>query len=261
MIKRRVMIKVDLRLVKRSILRCKTFLLIVGLITLITEDTFGQIEDRAVKILDEAIGFIVDGGSGAIYYESVATNLQDPLSIFNIPLYKIEKGGYWLFDGDKFEMQAAGMKALSDGKLLSLIDESSKIMYIDSVRKGALLSTDQEVPTFEGLLDNEFGAGNATFIGEEDVNGRSCYKIKAYMEKMASNYILYWVDVKRKQLVLMAEYSGESFTVYEVKKVTTAPKNHNYTMVLPKEEMTEYYGYQVIDMRYSNQFLHPTKGE
>jgi hypothetical protein len=225
-----------------------------------TAEAGAQIDSTALDILDDAIGFIFDEGSGAIYYETVASNVADPMDIFSLPLYKVDKGGYWFFDGNRFEMNAAGMKALCDGKLISLVDENTHVMYLDSVRTGPMLEVEGEQPDLLQVIDKQFGDGNTKYLGEEEVKGRMCHKIEAHMEKMPDEYVWYWIDKKTSQLVLMAEHSDDAFTVYEIKKVGKVPKNHNYKIVMPDHELSEFYGYQVIDMRFANRFL-ATPGE
>lgn len=241
--------------------KIKTMIIVVLFLACSAAQTRAQIDSTALEILDEAIGFIFEEGSGAIYYENVALNVADPMDIFSLPLYKIEKGGYWFFDGDRFEMNAAGMKALCDGKLISLVDENTQMMYLDSVRKGPMLEVEGEEPDMLQVIDKQFGDGNTKYLGEEEVKGRLCHKIEAHMEKMPDEYVWYWIDQKNSQLLLMAEHSGDSFTVYEIKKVGKVPKDHNYEIVMPNHELSEFYGFQVIDMRFMNEFLSSPVGE
>lgn len=240
----------------------KRMLLIVVLVIGMTMGSRAQqIDSLAMTLLDEALGFIIEENSGAIYYETIARNLEDPLEIFTLPLYQVDKGGYWFFDGDRFEMKAGEIKALCDGKLMALVDEENQFMYVDSVRLEPLLDVEGEVPSFDELIDRQFGHGNASYLGEEIVKGKPCHKIKAYMEKQADDYVLYWIDKASMQLVLMAEKSESVYTVYEIKSVGKVPANHSYQIVLPDHEIVDFYGFKVVDMRFMSDFLNAPIGQ
>lgn len=240
----------------------KRMLLIVVLVIGMTMGSRAQeIDSLAMTLLDEALGFIIEENSGAIYYETIARNLEDPLEIFTLPLYQVDKGGYWFFDGDRFEMKAGEIKALCDGQLLVLVDEENQFMYVDSVRLEPLLDVEGEVPSFDELIDRQFGHGNASYLGEEMVKGKPCHKIKAYMEKQADDYVLYWIDKASMQLVLMAEKSESVYTVYEIKSVGKVPANHSYQIVLPDHEIVDFYGFKVVDMRFMSDFLNAPIGQ
>lgn len=230
-------------------------LIVVLIISTMTGVRAQQIDSMAMSLLDEALGFIIEENSGAIYYETIARDLEDPLEIFTLPLYRVDKGGYWFFDGDRFEMVAGDIKALCDGKLLTLIDEENRFMYIDSVRLEPLLDVEGEISGFDEFIDRQFGQGNATYLGEEIVKGKPCHKIKAYMEKQAGDYVLYWIDKAGMQLVLMAEKAESVYTVYEIKSVGKVPEDHSYKIVLPGHEIVDFYGFKVVDMRFMSDFL------
>lgn len=214
-----------------------------------------QVDSLAFDIVDKAIGFIYNEGAGAIYYESIAQNVENPMDIFDLPLYQVDKGGHWFMDGDQFEIKTAGTIALCDGELLSIIDQEMQMMYVDSVREEPLIKLEGQEMTQEEMIDNVFGEGHMRYEGEEEVNGIPCHKVKANLEKLDGEYVFYWVSKDTNRLLLMAEQSEELYTVYLVKEVKAPPKNHNYKLVLPDEEITDFYGLQVIDMRFANQFL------
>lgn len=245
-------------LIMKKIIKYKNILMTAILLLSICSAAKAQVDSLALSILDKAIGFVYTKGAGAIYYETVAQNVADPMDIFSLPLYKVDKGGHWFLDGNKFEIKTAGTKALCDGKQLSIIDEETQIMYVDSVREEPLIKPEDDMLSYDEMLDEQFGDGQMAYLGEEEVKGIPCHKIQANMEKMAEDYILYWISKKDHQLKLMAEKTDDLYTVYEIKKVGEAPKNYNYTLVLPKEEMTEFHGFQVVDMRFARDFLNST---
>ena len=234
-------------------------ILIASLLMFVAFNAQAQVDSLAFSILDKAIGFVYTEGSGAIYYETIAQNVEDPMDIFELPLYKVDKGGHWFMDGNKFEINTAGTKALCDGKLLSIIDQETQTMYVDSIREEPLVKLeDQETPSYEEMLDQEFGEGYMEYLGEEEVKGIMCHKIEANLEKLENESVLYWVSKDGNNLVLMAEKAEETYTVYEIKEVKEVPENYNYKLVLPNEEMTDFYGFQVIDMRFASDFLSST---
>ncbi len=237
----------------------KNIVLLMLFMSVFSSGAYAQVDSLAFQILDNAIGFIFNQGSGAIYYETVAQNVENPLDIFRLPLYQIDKGGHWFMDGNKFEISTAGMKALCDGKLISIIDMDAQTMYVDSIREEPLVAIeDGKKPGYEELIEKEYGEGVMEYLGEEKIKGVNCHKIKANLEKLDGEFTLYWVSKKDNKLVLMAEKAEDLYTVYDIKEIKEVPVNYNYSIVLPNEEIEEFYGLQVFDMRFARDLLSTT---
>ena len=141
-----------------------------------------------------------------------------------------------------------------------LIDEESKLMYIDSLQRENLIE-DEELPDVDQLLDQHFGAGKTEYVGEETVHGARHLKIRSELEKVNNSYTLYWVNAKTGKLSLMAEFMDGSYTVYQVKTTGKSPKDYDFTINIPNNEISDFYGYEVIDMRFANDMLNATINE
>ncbi len=213
-----------------------------------------SISKQAFEILDNALKPIVEENNVAIYYQGIAYGLTNPLEIFSLPAYKLFMGGYWIIDGNKFEMQLGYIKGISDGTIYSIINEEMGIMYIDSVNNTFQFDSSR-VPDLNNLLDENFGKAGMSYLGVEMINGTECHKIKSTLEKYPGAYSLYWVDKKTGRLLLMADWQNNTYDVYWVQKITGAPKSYDFSIHLPNKEMSEFHGYEVIDMRFSSDFI------
>jgi hypothetical protein len=212
-------------------------------------------DKQALELLDKAMGPVGDEeGNAAVYFDAIAIGLKDPKEISSLPLYKVYKGGFFIQDKNKFEIQIGVMKALCDGKLMVVIDETAKSMVVDSVRDKPPVELG-EMPSFESLMDDNFGDMKITYEGKEQMNGKLCHKIKGTFLKEKTAMVYYWVQVDNNHLQMIAEKNDELYDVYVVKKISTAPKNHMYTVNLPNKELKTFYGYQVYDFRYTSSRL------
>jgi len=205
--------------------------------------------NQAFRILDKALEGLWEKESYAIYFKSIAFDVQKPLDIFSLPAYRQRLGGHIFVDGKRFEMQLGIVKALCDGKLLVMIDESSGLMVVDSLREKTMDGFDEELD-LEALLNEKFGLGQLSLEGKELVNKRECYRIRCTFED-SGNEVLYYVDVQKGTLTLMAERTDEDYDVYLIDRIGAAPARHVYTINLPDRELESLYGYEVIDMRYT----------
>lgn len=205
-------------------------------------------DNQAFRILDKALEGLWEKESYAIYFKAIAFDVQKPLDIFSLPAYRQRLGGHIYVDGKRFEMQLGIMKALCDGKLLVMVDESSGLMVVDSLRE-KMEGFDEE-PDIEALLNEKFGLGKLSLEGKELVNKRECYRIRCTFED-SGNEVLYYVDVQKGTLTLMAERTDEDYDVYLIDRVGVPPPRHVYNINLPDRELESLYGYEVIDMRYT----------
>jgi|GEM_PF-1585626 len=205
-------------------------------------------DNQAFRILDKALEGLWEKESYAIYFKAIAFDVQKPLDVFSLPAYRQRLGGHIFVDGKRFEMQLGIVKALCDGKLLVMIDESSGLMVVDSLREKTMEGFDEELD-LEALLNEKFGLGQLSLEGKELVNKRECYRIRCTFED-SGNEVLYYVDVQKGTLTLMAERTDEDYDVYLIDRIGAAPARHVYTINLPDRELESLYGYEVIDMRY-----------
>jgi len=192
----------------------------------------------------------------AIYFEGVAEQLKDPLAIFTLPVYQLHRGGYLFTDNAKFEFSVGTMKGLCNGTVYTIINEMTKQLIIDSLQTKDL---DGNAFTEEGMmkgLDNIASIKNLALLGEEKVNKKLCYKIKATTDKIGM-FSLYYVEKTTNKLILFADYEQESnFTVYWIKSISDAPKNHDYSLRLPAKETEKLFGYEAYDMRFTYNKIH-----
>ncbi len=205
-------------------------------------------DNQAFRILDKALEGLWEKESYAIYFKAIAFDVQKPLDVFSLPAYRQRLGGHIFVDGKRFEMQLGIVKALCDGKLLVMIDESSGLMVVDSLREKTMEGFDEELD-LEALLNEKFGLGQLSLEGKELVNKRECYRIRCTFED-SGNEVLYYVDMQKGTLTLMAERTDEDYDVYLIDRIGDAPARHVYTINLPDRELESLYGYEVIDMRY-----------
>lgn len=206
--------------------------------------------DKAFQILDKAIGNVFSSDNIGIYFEGIVFGIQKPEDIFTLPVYKVFRGGFLFIDSDKFQIELGLMKSMSDGKLTVVVDEQSKTMIVDSVRKNE--QDDINMNELQDLVSEDFKDGTLEYQGIVTINNKKCHKIKSIVKSnTSSTEILYWVDVVNEQLYLMAEYQNNGYNVYWFNKVGKAPAKHIYTIYLPKNAITTYHGYTVIDNRFS----------
>lgn len=210
------------------------------------------VDSTAFKILDKALGPIMDDDGASIYFEGIAYELKNPTDIFTLPVYKVFRGGYWIMSGNKFEMRMGDLKGLSDGQIMVLVQEQEGLMYVDSVRNGPLLKG-EEMPDIGEVLQSQISDAGYTYLGVETLEGVRCHKIRADISAEDKTHVIYWVAVDTEKLFLMAEWSNESYTTYWVKSIGKAPKNYSFDIHLPVETIESYMGFQVIDMRYSSE--------
>ncbi len=206
-------------------------------------------QDKALGMLDGALGFLLEQDNGAIYFRSIAYGLDNPAEVFSLPAYKEKMGGYWIFDGDKFELSIGDTKGLCNGSIFTIINEAEGLMYIDSVRPENPGDTAAGMPALMQHLNDEFGEHALKYAGEETMNGVLCHKVKVTY-KESDTHVLYWINKATGKLYLMAEFQQGAYTVYVVRKTGNAPANHDYTINIPDRELHEYLGYTVMDMRF-----------
>jgi len=227
-----------------------TFLLLLICACVFNANAKGD-DSLAYRLLDKAFGKDIESGNAGIYFESIAYGLKDPKGIFTLPIYQVIKGGFLCMEGKKYEMQLGIVKALSDGKLMVMIDEESKMMYVDSVRASVPGSDSTEMPDMHKLMDEMIGGeGALSYAGIENINGKRCHKIKATVSDAAHTHVYYWIEESSKKIYLMAEWQNNAYNVYQFRSVGKAPKEHEYAIYLPEKEIDKYYGYTVIDNRY-----------
>ncbi len=209
----------------------------------------------AEGILDKALDQLLKPAH-AIYFEGVADQLKNPLDIFTLPVYQIHRGGYLFTEDDKFEFSIGTMKGLCNGLVYTIINESTKQMILDSL---VTKDFDGNPLTDEGMikgLENIASIKSIQYLGEESVNKKLCYKIKAIADK-ENVYSLYYIDKKSNRLILFSDYDEETnFTSYWIKSITDAPKNHDYTLRLPSKETDKLFGYEAYDMRFTYNKIH-----
>lgn len=221
--------------------------------SLLTAQPQTEEEKKAYALLDKAFGGFNETNSNVgLYFEGIAYGISDPVKIFTMDVYRIVRGGFMFVDGDKYEMQLGTVKTLCDGSISTVIDEVSKTMIIDSVRKESTYKNFGDSLNINNLISQTFGDSRLSYLGEETINGHKCHKIKAGINggAMDKSHILYWIGMATSQLYLMAEWQNKGYDVYWFSKTGQAPKEHSYKIYLPKKELTTYYGYNVIDNRY-----------
>lgn len=208
-------------------------------------------DDKAFKILDKAIGDVFTSEDMGIYFEAIAYEVEKPESIFTLPVYRVFRGGYMFVDKEKFRIELGLMKSICDGKLVVVVEEESKTMIIDSVRKDSEEGQEEEMNAF---LNDEFLNGTLSYIGTEKINNRACHKIKSTVKDDKENtHVLYWVDQTTGQLYLMAEFQHNAYNVYWINKIGKAPEDKGrYNVYLPEKGLTTYHGYRVVDNRYTD---------
>lgn len=207
-------------------------------------------DQKAFQLLDKAMGQLQQDNAG-IVFEGIAYGLKDPKSIFKMPATTFVKGGYLYARGDKYEMYLGAIKGLCDGKLLVLVDEISKTMYVDSVRHKNV--PDSLAADVNNLLNETLGKGTLSYQGTEALNGKSYHKIKSEITGTEVSHVYYWVDAQNGQLLLMAEHQNNAYDAYWFKSIGKAPENYEYSINIPKKEIENYYGYSVIDNRFMNE--------
>jgi len=114
-----------------------------------------------------------------------------------------------------------------------------------------------QAPDIEKLLDDEIGSGELKYEGQENIHGKTCHKIKAVFKDKPNQHVYYWVEVATNKLLLMAECESKTYDVYWIKKISKAPKEHVYTVKIPNKELNKFYGYEVVDFRYTSNDLKP----
>jgi hypothetical protein len=201
-----------------------------------------QMMEKTMKDLDHRSGF-------AIRFESIAFGVGKPKDIFTLPIYKVYKGGFVFMENDKCEYNMGMIKMLSDGKLYVYVDEASKSIVIDSVRNGTEEVGDVFAEMFPGNSENL----TYTLMGKDTI-GRFglCNLVRCDMTKDKSHYSLYWIDAKTGFMRMYAEYQEGRYNVYLISKISAPPSNHNYTVYVPKAELTTLAGYEVYDNRFVN---------
>lgn len=217
-----------------------------------------QEDSKAIDILNKSMGVIVnEEGSMAVYFEGIAYGVTKPEDIFSIPSYKIFRGGFMINDGKKFEVQLGLMKALCDGKVMVMIDESAKTMVVDSLREK--MPGFNQMPDIEKIMNENFAEGVFKYEGTEMIKGKQCYKVKSEFPSDATKHVYYYVETSSDKLLLIAEWQGGSYDVYWIKRISKAPTNHIYSVNLPAKELDNFYGYEVYDFRYISEELKSKK--
>lgn len=236
----------------------KQFLLItwflIGSLSAFAQN-FKNTNEKAFKILDKALGQIIESQNVAVKFDAIGFDLKEPKEIFSLPVYKVFRGGYLYIKGKKFEMQMGASKSLCDGKILVVVDETSKMMYVDSVEASNPLAKGTEEEKSMAMSNSFFaimGDHRLTYEGIERFSGRSLHRIRAVFTGDVPE-VTYWVDEKLGTLYMMSERHPTShlYTVYTVSSIRKVPDNHSFSVHLPKgRELEKYYGYEVIDNRF-----------
>jgi hypothetical protein len=212
------------------------------------------IDVNAEKILDRALGDKIQQENIAIYFESIAYSIKNPLSIFTLPTYAVVKGGFLIADGKKYEIQLGKMKSLCNGKIFIVIDDDLKAMYIDSLRENGINDT-MQVSQIDKMLQETFGDAKLSLLGDEIVNGNNCYKILAEFSDENHSGVYYWVNKLSGKLLMMADRNGKEFDVYVIRQITNAPVKYDFTINIPSKEVNSLYGYEVFDNRFISEEL------
>lgn len=227
--------------------------LLLGLLTnaIAQNDT----QKKAIDMLDNVVGKYLEKKSMSMKFEGIAYGIKDPKSIFTLPPYKIYRGGYVYLDNEQFEMQLGSIKSVCDGEVMVIVDEVSKMMYIDSTKaiRGVRDKMQEKTPDVGKLLLDQLGDGDIEYIGTEIINGKRCNKLRSTFTN--GIHTLYWIDITRNQLYLMAEFQNGMYDVYWFSQIAGAPKNYEYKVNISDKPMTKFYGYEVIDNRYTYKLL------
>ena len=224
-------------------------ILVMSMLALSVQSNAQHSKESLRNMLEQGFANKLKSGNAAIYFHGVA-KLKNPKDIFSIPVQKMDKGNYYLVDGNKLEMRMPGVKSISDGKTIVVVDEVSKMMYVDVVHK-RVKGKDGKAPDVKAMFAQNFGKGELSYEKEETINGRKCHKIKYNFNK-DNRHVYYWVDAQVNDLILMAESNRDMYQVYWFDRITNVPKKHKFKVNLPEEEMTAYHGYEVIDQRKAN---------
>lgn len=225
-------------------------LLALGFLNTVLAQAKQQIDEKAFQILDKAFGNFLESENVGIQFEGIAYGIQKPEDIFTLPVYKIFRGGYLYMNKNKFQIELGLMKSMSDGKLMVVIDEQSKTLLIDSVRKNSF--EDGESEEMSMLINEDFKESNLIYRGIATVNKHQCHKISSYVKGTGGNAeVTYWVDAVTGQLYLMSENQNGSNNVYWFNRIGKAPENHKYDVYFPKKSLTTFQGYTVLDNRYT----------
>ena len=193
----------------------------------------------------------IESGSFSIKFDAIAKRVKDPLDIFKLPAYKVFRGGYYYCDNDKMELNMGGIKALSDGKLMVMIDEIEHQFIIDSATTKGV---SENVP-LEDIIKT-MGPGfsddlKMEYKGVQKVKGKDCHVISATMKiTESSQSSLYYLTVKSGEIILMAEFSENLYDVYWIASIGDAPLKYSYNIYLPKKEVKSFHGYEVVDLRF-----------
>lgn len=224
------------------------FLLVTGAVQVFSQ---AQQDNKAVELLQKSLGFIWEQGDYALYFEGIAYSIDDPKKIFSLPVYKVNRGGFVIVKDNKYEMRLGLMKAVSDGKLMVSVDEQSKMIVIDSVRKSS--STDSLVidNDLAGFVDESLLDVTLSYEGTEKVNNVSCHKVKALYSKEENLFVYYWIEESTNRLLLMGEHQNNYYDAYWFRKIERAPKNHVFTLNIPVKRLETLHGYDVSDFRYA----------
>ena len=206
-------------------------------------------------ILDKAYGQLKSGNVG-FYFEGLAFNVKKPLDIFTLPSYKVYRGGYYYTNGNKFEMNLGRMKAISNGKVMLMIDEVQHEIIIDSIR---VALTDKDAEVNDALLQQALGFTwkgdpQLEYAGKEKVKGHTCHVLRTKWDNSLKMSSVYYIDQHSNKMVLMADKHADGYDVYWIKKIDKAPAKHDYSVFIPNKEVNKLYGYQVTDMRFVGNF-------
>jgi hypothetical protein len=211
-------------------------------------------DEKAVQLLDKAIGDVFFTDNYAVYFEGIAFGVKNPEDIFTLPVYEVYRGGHLFVDKDNYELQGGFMKSLCDGKLMVVVEEQSKTMFIDSVDTDMAddsINDPYDTPEFNEVMKDYFTEGTLKYEGIVTINKHKCHKIRSDIKNnKGGTHVLYWVDVKTGMLYLMADYQDNGYCVYWIDKVGKAPAKNSYTIYLPAKLLTDFHGYTVIDNRF-----------
>ncbi len=199
----------------------------------------------AFKDLDLEKGF-------AMYFHKIAYGLSSPEQLFSAPAGQVLNDGHVICQGDKFDVKAGFMQGISNGEIYLVVNELERMVIVDSVHY-EVHQTDTLRQAFMQFLEQSMPDDAIKLEGEKVVAGDLCHVVRSDMTfEGEATHVYYYVRKSDLKLVLFAEYDGQMYTSYLVKKIGPAPKRHDYSFTFPEEEQTEFMGYKVFDFRYAN---------
>jgi hypothetical protein len=226
---------------------------------IISASMFSQTQDtlksEGEELLEKAMSPF-QKGSGEIHFKRIAYNLKDPMNIFTLKKEEVFTSCYYIFDGNKFEINLGEIQAISDGKVIITASLLNGDMYIDSMRTANPI--DNQAPTvsdFTNLFKDDFGDSKIEYLGSEKIDNVLCKKVKCGFSK-TNDFVLFWIDTTTSKLLLMADYQDKTYNTYLIQSISNIDSNHDFTISLPNKELETFAGFKVMDMRFADSKLH-----